>query len=306
MTLKQFKQFRNDKRMTKRIFHFLSQILRDGGSAADAAIAALLCEGVACPASSGIGGGFVLTIYSKSEKKVETLIAREVAPFSSFEDMFVNTSSVTGGRSIAVPSEIKGYWELHKKYGKLPWSRLFQPTIDLCRKGHIVSHYLANVLKQEQTTILDSPTLAKVFIHPSTNQVYKLGDRIKRLKLADTLELIAKEGADTLYNNGTLAQLLVKDVRTADGILTIDDLMRYEVRWEPPVVANLRNNKTLYSLSLPGSGAIITFILNVLNGHLKDGPTVKSMHRIVETFKYAYAERSQLADYTFNPEALEV
>lgn len=245
-------------------------------------------------------------MYSKSDGKAETLIARETAPLSAFESMFVNVSSVSGGKSIAVPGELKGYWELHKKYGKLPWARLFQPTIELCRKGHIVSNYLANILKRGRKTILSHPTLAEIYIDQLTKDIYKVGDRIKRLKLAETLELIAKEGADTLYNNGTLAQRLVKDIRDEGGNVTIEDLMNYEVRWEKPVVANLQNNKTLYSLSVPGSGPMITFVVNVLNGFLTEGPTVKSMHRIAEAFKYAYARRSELADERFVPEAIEV
>lgn len=280
--------------------------MKENGSVADAAIAALICEGVTCPQSTGLGGGFVLTIYTKSDGKAETLVARETAPLSAFENMFVNDSSVSGGKSIAVPGELKGYWELHKKYGKLPWARLFQPTIELCRKGHVVSDYLGNILKRRKELLLHSPTLAEIYIDPKTNDVYKVGDRVKRLKLAETLELIAKEGADTLYNNGTLAQRIVKDIRDVGGIITIEDLMKYEVRWEKPVVANLRDNKTLYSFSTPGSGAMITFIVNLLNGYLTDGLTVKSMHRIAEAFKYAYARRSELADTRFVPEAIEV
>lgn len=278
----------------------------ENGSAADAAIAVLLCEGVTCPQSTGLGGGFVLTIYKKNEGKVETLIARDVAPLVATEDMFVNDTEVKGPRSIAVPGELKGYWELHKKYGNLPWARLFQPTIELCRKGHIVSEYLAGILSKRRNVVLNSPTLSEIYVDPETKDVYQKGKLVKRIKLAETLELIAKEGADTLYNNGTLAQMLLKDIKNEGGILTTEDFMAYNVRWEKPATVNLIKNRTLYSVSLPGSGAMVAFIMNILNGHLNDGPTVKSMHRIAEAFKFAYAKRSELADGHFVPEALDV
>lgn len=280
--------------------------MKENGTVADAAIAALICEGVTCPQSTGLGGGFVLTMYLKSERRAETLIARETAPLSAFENMFQHDTWVNGGKSVAIPGELKGYWELHKKYGRLPWRRLFKPTIELCRKGHVVSPYLSNILKRGRKMILESASLAQVYIDPKTRDIYKIGDYIKRPKLADTLELIANEGADTLYNNGTLAQMLVKDIRAAGGDVTVEDFMKYEVRWEKPVVANLLDNKTLYSLSVPGSGPMIAFILNVLNGQLTEGPTVRSMHRIAEAFKYAYARRSELADDRFVPEVIDV
>lgn len=83
-------------------------MLDAGGSVADAAIAGLLCEGVASPQSTGLGGGFVMTIYSKQTNHVETLIARDVAPLAATEDMFEN-ATVTGGRAISVPGELKGF-----------------------------------------------------------------------------------------------------------------------------------------------------------------------------------------------------
>lgn len=247
-----------------------------------------------------------MTLYTKATGKVETLIARDVAPLLATENMFVNDSAVVGGRSISVPGELKGYWELHQKYGKLEWSRLFKPIIELCRNGHIVSAYLGRILQKGKSHILNSPSLSDVFINPKTNDVYEIGQYIKREKLAETLELIAAKGADTLYNNGTLAQRLVDDIKKEGGIVSIQDLMEYQVRWETPLLTKLRNNKTMHTLSLPGTGSMIAFTLNVLNGYLPDGASIKSFQRIAETFKYAYAKRTELGDGRFVKEALEV
>lgn len=282
-----------------------SDVMRDGGSAADAAIAALICEGVTCPQSTGLGGGFVLTIFTKATGKVESLIARDIAPLRASKDMFGNETSVSGGKSITVPTELKGYWELHKKYGKLPWARLFQPTIELCRKGHVVSGYLQRILQRKEKEVVDSE-LRHIYVNPETNQIYQEGDRIKRLELANTLELIAKEGADTLYNNGTLAQNLVRDIRENGGIITEEDFMEYDVRWEDALSANLKDNRTLYTISAPGSGPLIVFMMNTLNNYLPRGNSLESYVRIAEVFKYAYAHRSQLADPKFVPSVIEV
>lgn len=146
-----------------------------------------------------------MTIYIRDKNLVECLDAREVAPKAATENMFAgNKSSLEGGLSIAVPSELKGMWELHKKYGKLPWKDIFQPVIQLCREGHEVTEYLATVLRFKEKEILEEPTLREVFVDPKTNQIWKAGDRIKREALANTMETIANEGADTLYAMGKI------------------------------------------------------------------------------------------------------
>lgn len=202
------------------------------GTAADAAIATLFCEGVTCPQSMGIGGGFLLTIYDRGNDRVETLNARETAPAAATEDMMVkpgNSTKDERGLLIAVPGELKGYWVLHQKYGKLEWSTLVQPTIDLCRKGHMVTGYLERILARTRVKIHAEPSLREIFINPSTNDTWKEGDYIKRLALADSLEIIANEGVHALYSkNGTLLPKLMQDLKGFDSILTEDDFYNYE------------------------------------------------------------------------------
>lgn len=280
-------------------------MLENGGSVADAAIAGLLCEGVASPQSTGLGGGFVLTIYRKETNRVETLIARDVAPLKATRDMFVNTT-VTGGLAVGVPGELQGYWELHQRYGVLKWHELFDPVIELCRKGHVVSPYLANILKNNKQKVENSPTLKEVYFNPKTNDVYKEGDLVKREKLAETLEIIRNEGAKTMYNNGTIARDIVQDIQEAGGIVTIEDLMLYRARWERPISLPLKNGKTLHTLSLPGSGALVAFIMNVLHDYLPNGESVLTMQRIAEALKFAYAKRTELGDGRFEESALEI
>jgi gamma-glutamyltranspeptidase/glutathione hydrolase/leukotriene-C4 hydrolase len=277
-------------------------IMKKGGSVADGAIATMLCEGITCPQSTGLGGGFFMTIYIKSSGKVETLDARETAPLKATEDMFVGNpkAALEGGLSIAVPGEVKGMWELHQKYGKLPWRELFEPNIELCRNGHEVTPYLARILAWQKQKILDIPSIREVFVDPQTNDTWKAGDRIKRLKLAETLEIVAKEGVDSIYGIGTVGRNLLDDIKDFGGILTEEDLRSYTVEWGSPAETTLYNGDKLYSMPLPGAGPIIVLIMDLLkNFQLKKDVT--SYHRIIEAFKFAYGYRSDFGDPRFVP-----
>lgn len=273
---------------------------------ADAAITALLCEGVTCPQSTGLSGGFVLSIFIKEANKVETLIARNVAPLAATADMYANDTAITGAKAIAVPGELKGYWELHVKYGKLPWARLFDPVIELCRNGHVVSPYLAGVLQKERSAIMKAPSLRAVYVDPKTGDVYKAGDYVKLENLANTLEIIQVEGVNSMYGGGTIQKRLLEDIKEVGGIITADDFLQYRARWEQPIATKLKSNKTIYSAPLPASGSMVAFIMNVLDGFLGNSEIVESFQRIAEAFKYAYGRRTELGDSQFVANASNV
>jgi gamma-glutamyltranspeptidase / glutathione hydrolase / leukotriene-C4 hydrolase len=242
-----------------------------------------------------------MTIFIKSKNLVECLDAREVAPLAATENMFVNDtkkSSLEGGLSIAVPGELKGMWELHKKYGKLPWKEVFQPVIELCRNGHEVTEYLATVLRMKEKAILETPSLREVFVNPKTGEIWKAGDKIKRLALADTMNTIADEGADTVYAMGKVGRQLLDDIKEFGGILTENDFAQYKVKWLQPLETTLKHGEKLYTMPLSGSGAVLIFIMNLLKDFdLKHDAL--SWHRIIEAYKFAYARRSDLADPDF-------
>lgn len=253
----------------------------------------------------GIGGGFLLTIYTKSSNTSETLNARETAPAAATENMFVNVSQVTGPLSVGIPSEIKGYWELHKKYGSLPWKTIFQPSIDLCRNGFSISWFLAKIMQKHEASVRNSAGLTHLLINPKTNMLRQEGEIIKRPELAKTLELIANGGADEFYS-GTIAKSLVRELQSIGGIITEKDMQDYDIRWEPSLQANIFKDHTLHSTPLPGSGNILIMILNILNGYLPAEESPLYHHRIVESLKFGFAKRTELADPYFVPEAKAV
>ncbi|KAL3273405.1 hypothetical protein HHI36_014851 [Cryptolaemus montrouzieri] len=275
-------------------------IINKGGKAVDAAIASLFCEGVAMAQSCGLGGGFLMTLFDKKSGKVYILNSRETAPKAATVDMFNGSSDLSsrGILSVAVPAELRGYWRAYNRFGGgVPWKDLVQPTIDLCRNGLPVTEYLEGIYAGKRDLLYADENLRQSYIDPATNNTYKKGQLIRRLKLADTLEIIAKEGGDALHN-GSLTDQFIADIKSLNGIITKEDIQGYEPIWEEPIKMNLPFGQTLYTVPLPGSGAILAYMLNMLQLILdiSQPKSLTNLQRIVESFKFAYGMRTRLGD----------
>ncbi|ESO97810.1 hypothetical protein LOTGIDRAFT_152913 [Lottia gigantea] len=271
-----------------------------GGSTVDAAIATLLCVGLANSMSTGIGGGHFMTIYKRTSKKVYTINAREMAPSAATQEMFKTKSSEKGGLAIAVPGQLMGMWQAYKIGGKLPWKDLFKPAISLCKNGIPVSSTLMSAMHSE---LRKNPpaNLRKLFTNPDTKTYYKAGEKMKRPELARTLEAVANEGVKAFYN-GSLTDVISKEIKDAGGIITSDDLRNYVATVDDPVSIKLYDGITVYSPPPPSTGAVFQYVLNILNGYkmvpsdFETKTQTLTEHRIIEAFKFAFARRSTLGD----------
>jgi len=295
-----------------------SQIGRDileksGGNAVDAALATLLCMGLADPQSMGIGGGFFMTIYNRTTGRSVAIDARETAPAKATKDMYYNNpdASTYGGLAIGVPGEIRGY-EMAHQFASLPWGDLFQPAIGMARDGFKVPRSLENALQdltvERPNWKTELPLFVKTYTNPDTGRLYKEGEVLRLPELAQTLSTLAQEGADAFYD-GSLTQAILDDMgyNNSGAIITADDLKQYKPTLNSALNVTLTNGYTVHAPGPPSSGAILMFILNILDGFnmtAKDFVTLEQKtvahHRIIEAFKFAYAKRTGLADEGFN------
>ncbi|XP_052215059.1 glutathione hydrolase 1 proenzyme-like isoform X2 [Dreissena polymorpha] len=283
-----------------------------GGSAVDAAIAAILCVGVHNMHSCGIGGGHFLTYYKRTSGKTYALVSREQAPAMATEDMFTsgkNASSTAGGKAIAIPGEVRGLYEAWKLGGRLPWKQLFQPAIKLCMQGFNVSKALSENMAGREVEFKNFTLFVQLITNPKTGKTYKEGETIKLPKLAQTLQVIADEGPNAFYN-GSLTDNIVADIQEAGGIITKQDLANYTSLVGDALNFTLHGNYTAYSPPMPSSGAVYLFILNILNDFKFNPDTVSNVgsatttwHRVTEAFKHAYSLRTQLGDNNVGSEA---
>ena len=203
-----------------------------------------------------------------------------------------------GARAVAVPGEVAGYWEAKVKYGNssISWSRLVAPTVAMCREGIPVSWTQADKLQlvhdRGEWGVYSNPAMNATFHRAGTGRPWRAGETYTHARYAATLEALAAAGDRGEhylgFYTGQVGRAIVKDLAELGGIITMEDMATYRARWVRPVNISLESlNSTLYSVPPPASGAILTFILNILDlYHLtpKDNNPLL-FQRIVEAFK---------------------
>ncbi|KAI5478753.1 hypothetical protein MNV49_004678 [Pseudohyphozyma bogoriensis] len=295
-----------------------AEILRQGGSAADAIIATTLVVGTICSYMSGIsGGGFALV--REKDGQYRSVEFRVAAPSEAKSSLFMNLdATIYGGLSVAVPGEIRGFERLHNLYGKLPWAKLFEPAIKIARDGFLADVTLVQTLKtytkrgdpwgttgaydESESWILSSPDLSE-WLAPG-GKFLEVGATVYRKEFADTLEKIAVGGADAFYK-GEVAQSMVDHCRKDGGVLSMKDLADYEVRENTPLSIDYRGRKVV-SAPAPASGACLLVGLSVLSHFEPKGPNSgEDAHHLAEACHFAYGCRTELGDPAFMPGLVE-
>jgi gamma-glutamyltranspeptidase/glutathione hydrolase len=281
------------------------EMLRRGGSAADAAIAALLVLNVVEPQSSGIGGGAFALVHSAGG--VTSWDARETAPAGARADMFLNAEddrlpfleAVASGHSVGVPGLVRLLEALHGRHGKLPWADLFAPAIRLSGEGFPVSPRLAQSVERYRAR-LAAADAAALFL-PGGEPVAQ-GVLLKNPALAETLRGLAADGPEAFYG-GAMAQEIAAAVQMEPrpGTLTPSDLAGYEVIERPAVCIEYRGRFRVCGMGPPSSGATtVGQILGLLDRFKPDELTLEGSrlwHLFAEASRLAYADRARyLAD----------
>ncbi|KAI7959681.1 hypothetical protein MJO28_003472 [Puccinia striiformis f. sp. tritici] len=284
------------------------QVLKDNGTATDAAIATALCVGVVNSFSSGIGGGGFMIIKPASDNNEipTTIDFRETVPNGDYySKAFINdpTKSEKGGLSIGIPGELAGFEAAYQKFGGgVSWKRIFQPSIDLA-KNFSVGRALASKLSNQDTIdwMNNRQEWRSIFLptlhHQKVGQ--EQGDWIQRVNYARTLEIIADQGIKPFYE-GDIAKQLVDTINREGGKVSMDDFRTYK-----PIVDRAINTTyheyNIWTTGPPSSGVILLHIMNILERyslHLEPR-TELSEHRFIEALKYAFSARTELGDPPF-------
>ncbi|XP_038688492.1 glutathione hydrolase 1-like [Tripterygium wilfordii] len=225
---------------------------------------------------------------------------RESAPMRASKNMYAGNATIkaSGPLSVAVPGELAGLREAWKQHGRLPWERLVRPAMHLAHKGFKISPYLHMQMVQTEAGILANNGLREIFASHGT--LLKAGDICYNKKLARTLQQIAKHGLDPFYN-GSIGLNLVRDIKKAGGILTMEDLQNYQLKIRKAIVANVLGVKII-GMPPPSSGAAtMLLVLNILAQYGVPSGVSGSLgyHREIEALKHAFAVRMNLGDPDF-------
>jgi len=275
------------------------EILKRGGNAVDAAVATAFALAVVDPASSGLGGGGFMVLYSSKDRRAHALDFRETAPAAIHKDLYVRNGkavpslSLTGALAVAVPGQVAGLLQAHKRLGSMPLPLLMIPAIRYASEGFPLDAPLRYAMERQLSTMRKFPELARVFL--VNNEVPALGQVVRQPELANSLKAISQSGADVFYQ-GWIAQAIVDTVKKEGGVLSLDDLKNYKPVWREPLLGSYRK-RTIIAMPPPSSGGVALIqMLNVLEGHrLKDIPhnSPTYLHLLAETMKHAFADRAQ-------------
>jgi len=271
------------------------QILEKGGNAFDAMMATELALAVSYPNAGNIGGGGFM-VYRKNTGEIGGLDYREKAPLAASRDMYLDSEgniikgkSTIGATAVGVPGTVAGVFEAQQKFGKLTVKEILAPVIALAKKGFIVTEMEEKRIKRYQKDFLKVNKDSILF-----TKGWKENDTIKNFSLATTLEKIANNGKDEFYK-GETAKTIVKFIQENGGIITLEDLAKYEPKWRTPVTFNYDNLKVI-SMSPPSSGGVcLAQIMNSIEPYKLDDyghNSKKTMQVIIEAERRAYADRS--------------
>lgn len=285
-----------------------NEILAQGGNAVDATVASAFALAVTLPSAGNIGGGGFLVYHGRDGDRT-AFNFREKAPLAAHLEMFLgndgkikNNSNHEGLLSVGVPGTIAGLYLAHQKMGNLPWKTLLTPAIELAENGFPSTFYMSWFLEWVKNNREEYASTAKVFLK-NGEEVYNPGENWKQPELAETLKRVRDQGADGFYK-GETARLIEDFMKANGGLITRDDLARYEAEEVQPLTGTYRDYEII-SMPPPSSGGVALIeMLNILEGYNLREMGLNSaqyLHTLTEAMRRAYADRAlHLGDPNFN------
>ena len=270
-----------------------AQILKAGGTAADAAAATMLALGATSPGGSGLGGGGFALYFSAADESLTFLDFRERAPAGATADMYQNApkgASRTGGLATGVPGEPAGIEEMHKRFGRLPIGDVVAPALRLATRGVKVTPHLSRQIDYFQESLRKDKSLRRWFARGKP----KVGSKLRRPALAKVLRKMATMGMGVFYK-GELAKTIASDVQAKGGIVHADDLAKYEVVERKPLVDEYFG---VYWVTAPppsAGGFTLLQSLAILERIYAPGrfDRVRYFHALAESWKGPFSDRQR-------------
>ena len=275
-------------------------VLKAGGNAVDAAVAASFALGVVEGYSSGIGGGSFTLLHLADKWETIVLDGRERAPAAAKPDMYIDKEtgemipelSTVGVLASATPGHLKALTQLLDQYGTMSLGQILEPSIALADTGFELSQTYVRVLEHHRDKLIRFPSTFKILFH-SDSTLLGLGERLNQHDLARTYRMIAEEGESVFYE-GQIARRIVQAMKKEKGLITYKDLKEYSAAIREPVMGTYRGY-TIYSMPPPSSGGVhLIQMLNILErydlGYLGLNSS-ETIHLIAEAMKPAFADR---------------
>ena len=271
------------------------EILSMGGNAADAAVTLQLILGLVEPQSSGLGGGSFALYYNSKNKKVTNFDGRERAPKKIRKDHFLDKDNkpqrffdaAIGGKSVGVPGTLKTLYNLHSKFGKLEWQKLFEPAIKLASKGFIPPPRLVQSLKKEKhlwKINQDNSFFKRIIKNPN--------QKIRNIQYEKTLKELSKD--HKIFYNGKIADKIVQTVKNSNinaGLLEKSDLVTYRIKESNALCTELKN-KILCGPKLPSSGGILLSQALIIYENYNFDSNFSHKRKVLDILDFIYNERA--------------
>lgn len=291
------------------------EMLRKGGNAVDAAVATTFAISVVEPFSAGIGGGGFLLIHDSKRRTIQALDFRERAPLKATKNMYLDSSgkvrpnaSINGYLAVGTPGTVAGMHEVHRRYGKLPWSTVVAPSIKLAKDGFAVENKFVQAVKNREKILTNNQAARAIFTR--NGNFYQPGEILVQQDLGRSLQDIAANPRS--FYTGRIAGNIASDMAKNGGLITLQDLQSYKPIWRTPVCGNFRpalreRQAQVCSMPPPSSGGIhLLQMLNIIgNTDLKSlgWHHPDAIHLMVEAMRIAYADRSE---YLGDPDFVKV